>query len=122
MCGATIGYHRLLTHRSFRCSKAVEYTLAVLGICCLQEASTRWVAIHRLHHRHADRQPDPHSPLARLIWGYVGWMFVINRLLERLHLAYDVVHPKTSGDLNEPLPRNVAPDSDAAHQRAMHSP
>ncbi|MDA1052624.1 MAG: acyl-CoA desaturase [Planctomycetota bacterium] len=79
MCGATIGYHRLLTHRSFRCSKAVEYTLAVLGICCLQESPTRWVAIHRLHHRHADRQPDPHSPLARLIWGYAGWLFVINR-------------------------------------------
>lgn len=79
MFGAAIGYHRLLTHRSFRCPKAVEYTLAVLGICCLQESPTRWVAIHRLHHRHADRQSDPHSPLARLIWGYVGWLFVINR-------------------------------------------
>lgn len=79
MFGAAIGYHRLLTHRSFKCPKAVEYTLALLGICCLQESPTRWVAIHRLHHRHADQQSDPHSPLARVIWGYAGWLFVINR-------------------------------------------
>ncbi len=77
--GITIGYHRLLTHRSFRCPKFVEYTLAILGICCLQESPMRWVAIHRMHHRHSDRQDDPHSPLPAAIWGHVGWLFVINR-------------------------------------------
>lgn len=79
MFGITIGYHRLLTHRSFRCPKSVEYTLAVLGICCLQESPMRWVAIHRMHHRHSDRQPDPHSPLPLAVWGHAGWLFVINR-------------------------------------------
>lgn len=79
MFGITIGYHRLLTHRSFRCPKLVEYSLAVLGICCLQESPVRWVAIHRMHHRHSDDQRDPHSPLPHVIWGYNGWLFVINR-------------------------------------------
>ena len=29
--GICVGFHRLLTHRSFKCSKAVEYALAFLG-------------------------------------------------------------------------------------------
>ena len=79
--GLGAGYHRLLTHRSFRCPKWVERTLAVLGVCSLQDTPARWVMIHRLHHQHADRQPDPHSPLVTLFWGHMGWLMVKNRLL-----------------------------------------
>lgn len=79
MLGITIGYHRLLSHRSFACPKFVEYTLALLGACCLQESPVRWVAIHRMHHRHSDHRPDPHSPRAHLVWGYAGWLYLINR-------------------------------------------
>ena len=35
--GVNVGFHRLLTHRSFVCSKFVEKALAILGVCCLQE-------------------------------------------------------------------------------------
>ena len=34
--GITLGYHRLLTHRSFRTPKAVEYTLTVLGVSAIR--------------------------------------------------------------------------------------
>ena len=33
--GITVGYHRLLTHRSFRTHKPTEYTFAVLGSMAL---------------------------------------------------------------------------------------
>ncbi len=77
--GITIGYHRLLTHRSFKTPRWVEYTLAILGICCLEDSPVRWVAIHRIHHVHSDHQPDPHSPLVNFLWSHMGWLMVKNR-------------------------------------------
>lgn len=79
MLGITVGYHRLLTHRGFACPKWLEHTLAIMGICNLQDSPARWVAIHRMHHKHSDEQPDPHSPLVNFFWGHVGWLLVINR-------------------------------------------
>ena len=59
--GINLGYHRLLTHRSLACPKRLEHTLAIPGVCSMQDAPARWVAVHRRHHEHADRQEDPHS-------------------------------------------------------------
>src|SRR5262249_15691568 len=81
--GIGAGYHRLLTHRSFRCSKWLERTLAILGICSLQDSPARWVMIHRLHHQNSDHQPDPHSPLVTWFWGHMGWIVVENRQLAK---------------------------------------
>jgi stearoyl-CoA desaturase (delta-9 desaturase) len=79
MLGVTIGYHRLLTHRGFACPKWFEHTLALLGICCLQDSPARWVAIHRMHHQFSDDQPDPHTPLVGFFWSHFGWVMVQNR-------------------------------------------
>jgi len=82
--GINLCYHRLLTHRSFQCPLWLEHIFAILGVCCLQDAPARWVAVHRLHHHRADHQPDPHSPLVSLFWSYVGWLFMENADLSRL--------------------------------------
>ena len=42
--GMNLGHHRLLTHRSLACPKWLEYTLVVLGVCCMQDTPARWVA------------------------------------------------------------------------------
>jgi stearoyl-CoA desaturase (delta-9 desaturase) len=81
--GINIGYHRLLVHRSFRCPKWLEHTFAVLGVCCLQDSPTRWIAIHRLHHKHTDRRSDPHSPSVSYFWGHLGWLVFKNRDLRK---------------------------------------
>ncbi|MEJ0020883.1 MAG: fatty acid desaturase [Acetobacteraceae bacterium] len=86
--GINLCYHRMLTHRSLVCARWLEYTLVVLGVCSMQDAPARWVAVHRRHHEHADRQDDPHSPLVNFFWGHVGWMLVVNRDLVRLGI-YD---------------------------------
>jgi fatty-acid desaturase len=77
--GITIGYHRLLTHRSFKTPRWVERVFAILGICCLEDSPVRWVAIHRIHHVHSDNQPDPHTPLVNFFWSHMGWLMVKNR-------------------------------------------
>ncbi|MGB0120630.1 MAG: fatty acid desaturase [Solirubrobacterales bacterium] len=58
----TVGFHRLLTHRSFQTPKWVEYTFAVLGSMSVQGPVNTWVADHRKHHAHTDKPGDPHSP------------------------------------------------------------
>ena len=60
--GVTLGFHRLLTHRSFQTFKPVEYTLAILGSLAVQGPVMSWVADHRKHHAHTDQEGDPHSP------------------------------------------------------------
>src|SRR5258706_9591084 len=60
--GITIGYHRLLTHRSFRTHKTTEYIFATLGSMAVQGSVIAWVADHRKHHAHTDVEGDPHSP------------------------------------------------------------
>ncbi len=82
--GIGAGYHRLLAHRSFRCRRWLEHTFAVLGVCSLQDSPLRWVMIHRMHHQHSDRQPDPHSPLVSWLWAHVGWLLVENRQLQSI--------------------------------------
>jgi fatty-acid desaturase len=76
--GINLAFHRLLTHRSLAVPKWLEYVLATLGICCLEDSPARWVAIHRIHHQNSDRQADPHSPLVNLFWGHMGWVVVKN--------------------------------------------
>lgn len=88
MLGINICYHRLLTHRGFKCPKWFEHTLAVIAICCVQDTPARWVAVHRRHHQHADEQPDPHSPLVNFLWGHIGWLIIKNPELNRLGI-YD---------------------------------
>jgi stearoyl-CoA desaturase (delta-9 desaturase) len=84
--GVTVGFHRLLTHRSFRAHRPVEYLFAILGSMSVQGSVVDWVADHRMHHAHADRDGDPHSPYGhgegfvaslRGLWhAHAGWLIV----------------------------------------------
>jgi stearoyl-CoA desaturase (delta-9 desaturase) len=71
--GVTMGYHRLLTHRSFRTSRPVEYVLTVLAALANQGGPLQWVAIHRIHHQHSDADGDPHSPRDGAWWSHLLW-------------------------------------------------
>ncbi len=80
--GVTVGFHRLLTHRAFQTHRWIERALAVLGSMSLQGSVMDWVADHRKHHAHTDREGDPHSPhvghgsgLVGLWHAHVGWLF-----------------------------------------------
>lgn len=83
--GITVGFHRLLTHRSFQTSKPVEYGFAILGSMAVQGPVIAWVADHRKHHAHTDEEGDPHSPhvapdggvsgVFRGLWhAHTGWL------------------------------------------------
>ena len=72
--GITLGFHRLLTHRSFRTPRWLEYALTVCGCLAWQGPPAEWVGMHRLHHKHADGEGDPHTPRHGFTWSHVLWM------------------------------------------------
>jgi stearoyl-CoA desaturase (delta-9 desaturase) len=86
--GINIAYHRLLTHRSFRCPLWLERCFVFFALCCMEDAPASWVATHRQHHHDSDTQRDPHSPLVNFLWSHVGWLLVENRDVRSLS-AYD---------------------------------
>ncbi len=74
--GICVGFHRLLTHKSFETYKPVEYFLATLGTLSLQGGPIRWVATHRKHHQKADQEGDPHTPNRSFLWSHMLWIFM----------------------------------------------
>lgn len=72
--GITIGYHRLLSHRSFCCPKWVEYFWVFMGYLAFEGSPIWWATIHRAHHRHVDTPLDPHSPREGLYNAHFGWL------------------------------------------------
>ncbi len=73
--GVTLCYHRVLTHRSVRLRKPLEYLFAVFGTLALQGDPIRWVAVHRKHHAHADDDGDPHNIKLGFRWAHVDWLY-----------------------------------------------
>ena len=80
----TVGFHRLLTHRSFTAAPALRVALAIAGSMSFEGEVIGWVAIQRRHHAFTDRPGDPHSPyrygtsvggqLRGLAHAHAGWL------------------------------------------------
>jgi stearoyl-CoA desaturase (delta-9 desaturase) len=103
--GITVGYHRMLTHRSFQTYKPIEYLFAFLGSMAVQGPVIAWVADHRKHHAHTDEEGDPHSPhvghgdgivgaLRGLWYAHMGWLFDAHGRAEGAQYARDLVEDR----------------------------
>ena len=94
----TVGFHRLLTHRSFATFKPIEYAFAALGSMAVEGRVIDWVADHRRHHAHPDAEGDPHSPhvghgsgLAGLWHAHIGWLLTDHGASDPRRFARDLV-------------------------------
>jgi stearoyl-CoA desaturase (delta-9 desaturase) len=109
--GVTVGFHRMLTHRSFRTSKPVEYVFAAAGSMAVQGPVINWVADHRKHHAHTDEEGDPHSPhvgrgsgvlgaVRGLLHAHVGWLVSDHGRAERRRYARALVEDRGMRAIN----------------------
>src|SRR5579864_1855876 len=73
--GVTAGFHRMLTHRSFRPHPAVKLVLLILGSMAVEAPPIEWASTHIKHHAQSDREGDPHSPVDGLFHAHLGWLF-----------------------------------------------
>jgi stearoyl-CoA desaturase (Delta-9 desaturase) len=107
--GVTVGFHRLLTHRSFKTYPIVRAAFAALGSAAAEGPVIDWVATHRKHHAFSDEHGDPHSPhghgsgfrgaLKGLAHAHVGWVFSDMEVADERRYAKDL--------LDDPLIRFV---------------
>jgi stearoyl-CoA desaturase (delta-9 desaturase) len=73
--GVTVGFHRMLTHRSFRPHPIIKTLLLILGSMSLEGAALEWAATHVKHHAQSDHEGDPHSPVEGFFHAHLGWLF-----------------------------------------------
>jgi stearoyl-CoA desaturase (delta-9 desaturase) len=71
--GITIGYHRMLTHRSFEANPVVRFFFLMLGSMAVEGPALDWASIHIKHHANTDEDDDPHSPLHGFFHAHMGW-------------------------------------------------
>jgi stearoyl-CoA desaturase (delta-9 desaturase) len=74
--GLVVGFHKLLSHRSFTTNKYVAYVLAYLGCLGISGSPIWWSAIHRGHHHaHTETERDLQTPRKGWLNSYIGWQF-----------------------------------------------
>jgi stearoyl-CoA desaturase (delta-9 desaturase) len=100
--GITVGFHRLLTHRSFKTYAPVRAAFAALGSAAAEGPVIDWVATHRKHHQYSDVEGDPHSPhvghgsgfsgaLRGLAHAHIGWVFSDMEVADERRYAKDLL-------------------------------
>jgi stearoyl-CoA desaturase (delta-9 desaturase) len=115
--GIGTGFHRYLTHGSFKANRPLRIALTLAGSLAIQGNPTQWVADHRRHHAFSDREGDPHSPwrFGESVWGltkgllyaHVGWLFY-RELSNRERFAPDLLADKDIARLDRWFPGIVA--------------
>ena len=86
LLGITVGFHRMFTHRGLQAGPTVRFLLGVAGSMSCQGPVMEWCAMHRQHHKHSDRDGDPHSPhlhgdgvagFFKGMWhAHMGWLYL----------------------------------------------
>lgn len=90
--GVAVGYHRYFAHKSFKTYRFIEKAMAYLGLLSCDGSLPFWVALHRgLHHRFADTDNDPHTPLKGKWYSFIIWQKDITPLTVNLMSARDVM-------------------------------
>jgi stearoyl-CoA desaturase (delta-9 desaturase) len=115
--GIGTGFHRYLTHSSFKATRPLRIALTLAGSLAIQGDPVQWVADHRRHHAFSDREGDPHSPwrFGESVWGltkgllyaHVGWLFY-RELSNRERFAPDLVADKDVSRIARLFPAVVA--------------
>jgi stearoyl-CoA desaturase (delta-9 desaturase) len=74
--GTTIGYHRMLAHRTLKVNKILEHLLIFWAMFNGSGSPASWVAYHRLHHARTDTPEDISSPKqGGFWWAHMRWLY-----------------------------------------------
>ncbi|MBA3732887.1 acyl-CoA desaturase [Patescibacteria group bacterium] len=78
--GVSLGYHRLFTHRSFKCHFFTQEVIHFFGAMAAQGHWYDWRRNHKQHHWDTEGPWDPHTPtkykgIKGLLWAHMGWLF-----------------------------------------------
>ncbi|MBI3895898.1 MAG: acyl-CoA desaturase [Acidobacteria bacterium] len=74
--GTTVGYHRMLAHRTLKINKSIEHMLIFWAVFNGSGHPASWVAYHRHHHSRTDTPEDVSSPKhGGFWWAHLRWLY-----------------------------------------------
>jgi stearoyl-CoA desaturase (delta-9 desaturase) len=72
--GLTLAYHRYFAHRAFKMGRLTQFVWSYIAASAMQKGPLWWAGHHVTHHKFADREGDPHSPIVSgFYYAHVGW-------------------------------------------------
>jgi stearoyl-CoA desaturase (Delta-9 desaturase) len=72
--GLTLAFHRYFAHRAFKMNRIARFVWAWIGTSAMPKGPLWWAGHHVNHHRYADRDGDPHSPMVSgVYYAHIGW-------------------------------------------------
>src|SRR3954468_10808808 len=94
--GLTLTFHRYFAHRAFQMNRLVRFVWAFIGTAAMQKGPLWWAGHHVNHHRFADRDGDPHSPIVSgVYYAHIGW-FLNDARHDRLEPTNPVIREFSS--------------------------
>jgi stearoyl-CoA desaturase (Delta-9 desaturase) len=89
--GLTLAFHRYFAHRSFQMNRTARFVWSFIGTAAMQKGPLWWAGHHVNHHRYADRDGDPHSPMVSgIYYAHIGW-FLNDARHDRLEASNPVM-------------------------------
>jgi stearoyl-CoA desaturase (delta-9 desaturase) len=89
--GLTLMYHRYYAHRAFKMNRGARFVWTLIGTAAMQKGPIWWAGHHVMHHKFADREGDPHSPMiSGFYYAHVGW-FLHDTKFDQLDASNPVV-------------------------------
>jgi len=72
--GLTLAFHRYFAHRAFKMNRVARFVWAWIATSAMQKGPLWWAGHHVNHHKYADRDGDPHSPMVSgIYYAHIGW-------------------------------------------------
>jgi len=72
--GLTLAFHRYFAHRAFKMNRVARFVWTWIGTAAMQKGPIWWAGHHVNHHKYADRDGDPHSPMVSgVYYAHIGW-------------------------------------------------
>jgi stearoyl-CoA desaturase (delta-9 desaturase) len=72
--GLTLAFHRYYAHRAFKMNRIARFVWTWIGTSAMQKGPIWWAGHHVNHHKYADRDGDPHSPMVSgVYYAHIGW-------------------------------------------------
>ncbi|KAG8179106.1 hypothetical protein JTE90_005462 [Oedothorax gibbosus] len=72
--GITAGAHRLWSHRAYKAKWPLRVFLCILASISSQGDLYRWCRDHRVHHKFAGTDADPHNIKRGFFFAHMGWV------------------------------------------------
>jgi stearoyl-CoA desaturase (delta-9 desaturase) len=89
--GLTLLFHRYLAHRAFKMNRAARFVWAFIATAAMQKGPLWWAGHHVNHHKFADRDGDPHSPMiSGVYYAHIGW-FLNDTKYDRVEATNPVI-------------------------------